>query len=72
MMTAMKDFFSMIWQGLQSLVLPPFNISAASFLLGIFVVDVSIAIFGTLIHIYGGTSHAISRTGKSVSRKFKK
>lgn len=60
----MYDFFSMIWSGMQTVIIPPFGISAASMALGIFVVDLSIGILSTLIRFYGGVSHSVTRVGR--------
>lgn len=72
MASAMRDFYSMIWQGLNNVYIPPFNISLANLLLGILVVDLSISIFGTIIRLYASTSHSIGRIGNGVKRRVRR
>lgn len=68
----MRQFYSMIWQGMKTVIIPPFNISLAALLLGILIVDLSISIFGTIIRLYASTSHSIGRVGNGVKRRIRK
>ena len=72
MTSAMRQFYTMLWQGMKSVIIPPFNISLASLLLGILVVDLSISIFGTIIRLYASTSHSIGRIGNGVKRRVRR
>lgn len=60
---AMFQFFSQIWSGLGSVSIPYFNISLASLLLGIFVVDFSISILYSILRFYSGVSHTNTHIG---------
>lgn len=63
---AMLSFFQSIWDGLRSVNIPYFNISLASVLLGMFVLDFSIGILFSLIRFYGSVSHNNAHIGSRI------
>lgn len=63
-----KEIFGSIWDGMSTITVPLLNIPVTDFLLGMFVVGVSIGILFPLLGIGGGISNAIGRVGRSVRK----